>query len=147
MTCTGTVSGGISGTVTNCTVSGEDGLGVGFGEVTFSFGGSGNGGVFTGTGNVSTTTKFNTATYSVDSGLWNAMGPAADSLWSVITSGTTPIMAECVGVSSPDEIHSVCESAVLDVTDVSSCNDLHGTFSLTIPAYNSAPEVSVQLTF
>ncbi len=153
-TCTGRLSGGVTGPLTTCTASGEQGTAVGFGEVTFSFtaGGDGGSGAITGSGNVSTTGKFKPGAYAVDAGLWNdtgSTGVGRDSLWTVSWTGAsgTAVMAECNGIASPDETPSLCTGATLDLTGVDACDDVHGTFEVTLPAYMGTPSVTVQLSF
>ena len=147
-TCTGSLSGGVEGTFTSCTVSAEQGAAVGFGEVTFEFAvGSG----ITGSGNVSTKGKFDVASYRTDAGLWNdtgMTGTAADSLWSVVSPGDgAMVTAECNGIASPDETPNVCQGAVLDVTRIDSCNYIHGTLTVDIPTFRGVSGVTIQLSF
>ena len=155
--CTGKLSGGVNATLSTCTLSSEQGLASGFGEVTFSFAAEGgaSAGSISGTGNISTTGKFKVATYTPSSGLWNdtgTTGVAADSLWTVSWSpnASTTVMAECNGIKSPDEIDSLCAPTTLDITSIDSCDDIHGTLDLTLPAYAgppATPAVSIQLAF
>jgi hypothetical protein len=147
-TCTGSLSGGVEGTLTSCTLSAEQGAAVGFGEVTFEFAvGSG----ITGSGNVSTKGKFDVASYTTDAGLWNdtgMTGTAADSLWSVVSPGDgAMVTAECNGIASPDETPNVCQGAALDVTGVDSCHYIHGTLTVDIPTFRGIAGVTIHLSF
>jgi len=153
-TCSGTLLGGVVANVVTCSVSGEDGLAAGFGEVSFNFTASIDdaGAQVTGSGNVSTKVSFQPGVYGIDAGLWNddgTTGVAADSLWTVTwpSDAGAGETAVCNGIASPDEPPSVCAGAALDVTSVDSCGHLHGTFEVTIPAYMMAPAVTVDLAF
>jgi len=142
--CTGSVSGGVTGEMTACTLSPEQGQKLGIGKVTFSFTADGGAaGQVMGSGEVSTKGGFSAGTYVSDGGLWNDI-TAADSLWTVSFGS---VMPQCNGTMSPDEIDSLCAGATLDVTSVDSCTDIHGTFDTTIPAYMGAPSVTIHLAF
>ncbi len=149
--CTGSLQGDVSGSITSCTVSNQTGLSLGFGEVTFHFTvtDAATGVAVTGTGNVSTTGSFAAGGYSVDAGLWNdAMGVAADSLWTIAWTGDAgPTMTQCNGVSSPDATPSICAGAALTVTGIDACGFVHGTFDVTVPSYMGSAMVGVSLAF